>query len=236
MPDLTPDEPAARKVTFVWQKADNDPAPRPLRIVIPAALGEAATLRTFARAIEEVRDTCVRFFGNSKEAVERAEAAGEPLRLGYARGELSVWRAAAENIDQELFGRFNVWEQEEIEEEPDPEHVRLFADGLGWRPRPEFPFPSPTGETLGVRFVELLGAQRDRYVRLAIQFNRQARQDHIDADGKPESPRHEEYLARANTFATTADHIEHLMADGLGVFPAYEEFVTEHGTWLERVI
>lgn len=224
------------EVTFVWQKTDNDPVPRPLRIVIPAVLGEAATLRTFAHAIEEVRATFARFVGNSKEAIERAEAAGDPLRLGYVRGELSVWRAAAENIDQELFGRFNVWEQEEIEKEPDPKHVKRFAADLGWRPRQEFPFPNPTGGTLGVRFVELLGAQRDRYVRLAIQFNRQARQDYIDDHGEPESPQHEEYLARANTFATAADHIEHLMAEALGVLPAYEEFVTEHGPWLERVV
>lgn len=223
-------------VTYVWQQRDEDPVPRPLRIVIPAALGEAAALRTFARAIEEVHATCVTHIGNSKGAIESAEAADDPLRLGYARGKLSGWRAAAENIDQELFGRFNVWEQEEIENEPDPEHVRRFAADLGWRDRPEFPFPSPTGETLGVRFVELLGAQRDRYVRLAIQFNRQARQDYTGEDGEPESPQHEEYLARAHTFATTADHIEQLMAEALGVLPAYEEFVTKHGPWLERVM
>jgi hypothetical protein len=223
-------------MTYVWQQRDEDPVPRPLRIVIPAVLGEAVMLRTFAEAIEEVRDTCVRFVGNSKEAIERAEAAGDPLRLGYARGELSVWRAAAENIDQELFGRFNVWEQEHIEEDPNPEHVRRFAADLGWQDRPEFPFPNPTGETLGARFVELLGAQRDRYVRLAIQFNGRARQDYMDDDGERESPRYEEYLARANTFATATDHIEQLMAEGLGVLPAYEVFVTEHGTWLERVI
>jgi hypothetical protein len=81
-------------------------------LVIPPALGEAETLRTLAKAVQDARNTLAFKAENLKKAADEAEAKGDHKRMELARNLLMANRQAAEHIQEAIMGRFRLWDNE----------------------------------------------------------------------------------------------------------------------------
>ena len=110
------------------------------------------------------------------------------------------------------------------------------AEQLAWSlQRPAFPLPDASDPTLGLRLVLLIRAQRDELVAQAVAANYRAVVDHTE-EGQALDPEYALYMARARCYAMAADDLDQLLARAYGVTEAHEEFVKQHGTWLERLV
>ncbi len=207
-----------------------------LRIVLPAALGEATLLRKLADALDRTRHMlayhlaiCRYSMDQAKDRQDEADAtlwSGQTLGIVYA----------LERLDGDILGELDLWDQQEKQTPEAPETIKAMADQLSWSlQRPQFPLPDIQDPTLGWRLVLLIRAQRDELVAQAVAANYRAVMEYTD-EGEEPGPEHTLYMARARCYAMAADDLDALLARAYGVQEAHEKFIDQHGTWLGQLV
>ena len=220
-----------------WERlAAHQEGPRVLRVVLPAALGESVLLGKLTDAFARTRSMLSYHLAvcrsSARQAEEKGDDAGEALWVGQARGVAY----ALERLDGDIMGELDLWDQQERQTSEAPERLRAMAEQLAWSlQRPAFPLPDAPDPTLGLRLVLLIRAQRDELVAQAVAANYRAVVDNTE-DGQAMGPEYALYMARARCYAMAADDLDDLLARAYGVEEAHEEFIKQHGTWLERLV
>jgi len=227
---------------------------RPFRLVIPPGFGEAAALRELAAAVQDAHALYGRRTDTARRATKRAASlTDDELLREWLHGQALAYSEAALHLQEHVCGRMEAWDQVQAAGTLPPDAIAAYAVRCARTiTRPELPLPGftaggqmvpgadPDGrepyQRLG-RLVEVMRTRRDQYVGLALQFACDAL-DVLEAalEGEEPHPRYHDRWGMARAFAMAADHLEESLAEGLDAIAAYDEFVAEHGTWLERIV
>ena len=213
--------------------------PRPMRVVLPAALGESAVLGRVLKAMETTRTALAYEEAIFRHQMTSAADAGRFVDAALWSGRVLGAAAALERMDGHVLGELDLWDQRDMQSPESPETVERMAGELEVSlARPTFPLPEG-GPDLGLRMVEMVQAQRDALAAQAIMAAHQAVRefgaDPQEGTGRS-SPGYEEHMARARSYAMAADGLDELLARAHGADDAYAAFVEAHGSWLERLV
>ena len=210
--------------------------PPDLRIVLPAALGEATLLRKLTDAITRTRHMLSYHLAVCRHSTHQAEDKGDEADATLWSGQTLGIVYAIERLDGDILGELNLWDQQEKQTPEDPETLQAMADQLSWTlQRPQLPLPDIQDSTLGLRLALLIRAQRDELVAQAVAANYRAVMEYAEED-RTLDPEYLLYMARARCYAMAADDLDELLARAYGVQEAHEKFIAQHGTWLGRLV
>ncbi len=210
--------------------------PPVLRIVLPAALGEATVLRKLADALDRTRHMLAYHLAICRYSLDQAKDRGDEEDATLWSGQTLGIVYAIERLDGDILGELDLWDQQEKQTQEAPETIKAMADQLSWSfQRPAFTLPDVQDSTLGLRLVLLIRAQRDELIAQAVAANYRAVMEYTE-EGEDPDPEYGLYMARARCYAMAADDLDNLLARAYGVQEAHEKFLDQHGTWLARLV
>ena len=207
-----------------------------LRIVLPAALGEAALLRKLVDALDRTRSMLAYHLAICRYSMDQAKERKDEEDATLWSGQTLGIVYALERLDGDILGELDLWDQQEKQTPEDPDTIKAMADQLSLAlERQTFPLPDVQDPTLGLRLALLIRAQRDELIAQAVAANYRAVMDCTE-EGETPGPEYGLYMARARCYAMAADDLDALLARAYGIQDAHEKFLDQHGTWLSRLV